>query len=238
MKKTIALSAMTAMALSGLAYSEIESEFTVSYNTDYIFRSANFGDDLYTYGFDVAGSCDCGFDWSAGIWYAEIDGPPAGFTDEELDIYGEVSKDFGFGTIGLGFVRYIFPDDDNVDGADADTTELYLSYGTSAYGLDLGAIAYLDVDAFASNFYGELSVAYGHDFTENISGELGVNVGFFDDGYAQTTVTLGLSIAVSEEISVNPYIAYSDTGSDYDDFLGGIGSDSQLYGGVSVGFSF
>lgn len=256
MKKTIALSAMTAMALSGLAYSQddsaVSADFAVSWNSDYVFRGADLGDDLFTYGLDVSGSCDCGFDWSAGIWYAEFD---AGSTtipanslglglpestiansDEELDIYAGISKDFGFGTLGLGFIRFIFPDDDN-----AGNTEIYLTYGTSFAGIDLGVGVYWNAQADDNSvtdqddLYYELSASYGHDFTDKLSGSVGAVVGFNNtngglNGFSHVTTTLGLSYAVSENVSVDPYLAY--TGADED-----LDSDS-FFGGVSVGFSF
>ena len=129
MKKTIALSAISAMALTGLAYSQddasISTDLAVSYNTEYIFRGFNLGDDLYTAGVDLAGSDFCGLDWSVGVWYGNwnagrgdvsipvvnaagvptgdsIEGFNVGFPDEELDIYGSLGKDFGAFNVSSG----------------------------------------------------------------------------------------------------------------------------------------
>lgn len=254
MKKTLALSALTAMALTGFAYSqddsEISTDFAVSYNTEYIFRGINVGDDLYTYGLDVAGSCDCGFDWSAGIWYAQFDLPGA---DEELDIYGEVSKDFGGFNVAVGFIRYIFP-----DGSDANNTEIYAGIGTEFYGLELGAKVFWNIDADNSSvfsngdLYYELSAAYGYDISDKLSASIGATVGFFDadgnpnlgngsdegSGFAQVTITAGLSYAVSENLSLNPYIAYSTAESEYVTSFNPGSEDNNFYGGISVGYSF
>jgi hypothetical protein len=258
MKKTIALSALSAMALTGFAYSQEDSsvatDFAVSYNTHYVFRGVDLGDDLYTYGLDVAGTDFCGFDWSAGIWYANWDagrgdvtlntvgGPvtvvDAPFADEELDIYGEISRDFGGFTASAGFIRYIFPDVD-----DSGNTEIYAGVGTEFGGVDLGATVYWNVDADddsvtdSGDLYYELSAAYGFDISEKLSAEAGVAVGFFDfeaeEGYAQVTGTLGLSYALSDNLSVSPYVAYADADNDY------AGADEDtFFGGVSVGYSF
>ena len=183
---------------------------------------------------------------SAGIWYAEFDAgsdldptsPTFGeaFSDEELDIYAGISKDFGFGTLGLGFIRFIFPDDDN-----AGNTEIYLTYGTSFAGIDLGGGVYWNAQADDNSvtdqddLYYELSASYGHDFTDKLSGSVGVVVGFNNtngglNGFSHVTTTLGLSYAVSENVSVDPYLAYAGADEDLD-------SDS-FFGGVSVGFSF
>ena len=249
MKKTIALSAISAMALSGLAYSQddasVSTDLAVSYNTKYVFRGQDLGDDLYTYGIDVAGSDFCGLDWSAGIWYANWDpgddefGNP--FGDEELDIYGEVSKSFGNFTAALGFIRYVFP-----DGNDEGNTEVYAGVSTEYAGFALGATVYWNVDAdsgsvtSSGDLYYEVSAEYAYDISDKISASAGVTVGFQDleirgdddfDGYAHITATLGASYAVSENISVSPYISYSTADEDY-------ANDGGFYGGVSVGYSF
>ena len=263
MKKTIALSAISAMALSGLAFSQddtsISTDLTVSYNTEYIFRGVNLGDDLYTASIDVSGSDFCGFDWSAGVWYAQFDtgsdnvnldvvdgaGLPTGdtiqdtisFPDEEIDIYGEISKTYGAFTAAVGFIRFIFPDDNN-----AGNTELYASLGTEYAGFDLSGTVYWNIDAdnasvtSPGDLYYELSASYGFDISDQLSASLGATVGFFDfegdSGYAQTTVTLGASYAATENISVSPYVAYAIADEDYGD------DDGDFFGGVSVGFSF
>lgn len=249
MKKTIALSAISAMALTGFAYSQeetsISTDFAVSYNTEYIFRGVNFGDDLYTYGVDVAGEDLAGFNWSAGIWYGQFD---ATGSDEELDIYGEISKDIGAFNFAVGYVRYIFPDGDS-----ANNTEVYAGVSTEFCGFDLGAKLFYSIDADESSFftagdiYYELSASYGYDFTEKLNGSVGAVVAFFDadgndvdseSGFAQVTVTAGLTYALSDNLSVNPYLAYSNAATDYVGIYNPGSQTENFFGGVSVGYSF
>jgi hypothetical protein len=253
MKKTIALSALSAMALTGFAYSQeddtsVSTDFAVSYSTDYIFRGIDFGENLYTYSLDVAGTDFCGLDWSAGIWYAQFDSPLEN-ADEELDIYGEVSKDFGVFSTSVGFVRYIFP-----DGDDTSNTEAYAGIGTEYAGFELGAKVYYNVDTDSGSaidsgdLYYDLSADYRYEFSDTLSGSAGATVAFFDadgrfenpseSGYVHFTVQASLSYAASENISISPYVAYSDSDSDYYSSYGVTGGEDHFYGGVSVGYSF
>lgn len=246
MKKTIALSAISAMALTGFAYSQdssISTDFALSYNSSYVFRGADLGDDLYTYGLDFAGSCDCGFDWSAGLWYGNWDaGSTAGTanSDEELDIYAGVSKDFGIATLELGFVRYIFTDDN-----DGGNTEIYLKASTNYSGIDFGAEFYWNATSgdnsvtSTGDLYYELNAAYSMTINDKLSAELSGAIGFYDNatdsGFAHLTTTLSLSYAINENISLNPYVAFSYAEEDY---IQAVDSDETFVGGVSVGYSF
>ena len=118
MKKTSTILAITSGLFFGQAQAEIESEFHVGYNSDYIYRGVELGEDAYEYGLDIAGSSDCGLDWSAGIWSISPDG--AG--DDELDIYASVGKDLGIGSVAAGFTVYTY---DGASGLD-DDAEVYL----------------------------------------------------------------------------------------------------------------
>ncbi|GHC61245.1 hypothetical protein GCM10007100_30670 [Roseibacillus persicicus] len=236
MKKTIALGAISAMAFTGLAYSEIDTSFHVGYNSTYVWRGQDLGDSMYEYGLDVSGSCDCGFDWNAGIWYAN---PSDGDFNDELDIYGSISKDFGAATVSLGFIHYEF------DETDADNSEIFLGLGTSVSGFDLGATLYYGVDGSAGTnpLWGELTAGYGYDFSDMISGSLGLTVGALldsdtagDPDYTWFTIKAGLDIAASEDITVSPYIAYNTN--DDDGFLGSALDFDGIYGGVTVSFAF
>jgi hypothetical protein len=235
MKKTIALSAISAMALTGFAYSEIESSFNVGYNSTYVWRGQDLGDSMYQYGFDFAGSCECGLDWSAGIWYAN---PSDAQFNDELDIYGEISKDFGSFSTAVGFIHYEFDENGN------DNTEAYASIGTSYSGFDLGFTYYHVIDGSLPNnpSWGELSVGYGYDISDTLAASLGVTYGFSidadgGDAYSTVNVNLALDYALSEEITVSPYIAYNTT----DNFnVASIGVEDYdgIYGGVVVTYSF
>ncbi|MFD2304045.1 hypothetical protein [Roseibacillus ishigakijimensis] len=191
---------------------------------------------MYEYGLDVAGSCDCGLDWSAGVWYAN---PSDNEANDELNIYGEVSKDFSYFTAALGFIHYEF--DDTID---ADNTEAYGSLGAAFYGVDLGATLYwvVDGDTDANPAWGELSASYGYDISDKLSASLGLTWGFTVDAdggdhYNSYNAALSFDYAASENITVSPYVAYNGADGYNVDRIG-VEDFDGIYGGVSVSFSF
>ncbi|MDP0490975.1 MAG: hypothetical protein Q7Q71_08000 [Verrucomicrobiota bacterium JB023] len=236
MKKTIALGAISAAALTGFAYSEIESSFHVGYNSTYVWRGQDLGDSMYEYGLDFAGSCECGLDWAAGVWYAN---PSDGALNDELDIYGAVSKDLGYGSVELGFIHYEF------DENGADNTEIYLGLGAAYAGIDLGAALYYVVDGSLGGnpLYGELSAEYGYDVSDALSVSFGLSLGsYLDgddvvDGYTTYGARLGADYAISEDLTLSPYVAYSET-DNYNAGFMGVDDFSGFFGGVSLAFSF
>lgn len=242
------------MGLAGLsiamfgasANAEVESEFNLGYHTDYIFRGFDMGEDLFDFGLDFAGSCDCGFDWSAGFWYGSYDTMALADNDEELDLYAGISKDLGFGSLELGFIRYLFPDDVTL-GSDA--TEIYLSYSTEFNVVELNGTFYYVVQSeqfsdLVGDWYLDLSATYGFEVAEGLSGEFGVGVAFFNDdsvggqdGLANYSAHLSLTKQVSDDISVSPYVAVVFNDDDYNPDLGGSGED-YVYGGIRTTFNF
>ncbi len=219
--------------LNGFAQAELENEFHVGYNTDYIFRGADLGADAFEYGYDVSGEGYCDFIWSAGLWYIT----PQGQADDELDIYAALSKEIGFVTAEAGFTNYSYP-----GGGFDDDAEVYLGLSGEYAGLGLGAKAYYGTEGILeSQFLGEVSAAYGFEFTDKLSGSASVTGGFIldegdggyttDSGYVFTNVNLGLSYALAENISLNPYLAYTDADESVGDFSG-------VYGGATLSFAF
>jgi len=243
--RVLGLAGLSIAMLGASANAEIESEFSLGYADEYIFRGLELGDDLYEFSLDFSGTGYCDFDWSAGIWYGfyevkdalvrELDNGDVEFEDdgdEELDIYLGVSKDFSFGTFGVGAIRYIYSDDVSLYG---DYTELYLNYGISFNAIDLGAAIYWTVDSeriagedLNGDWYAELTATYNFRITETLTGEFGVGVGFFDtdledsdgngnDGLANYSAHLALTQEISENISLTPYVSFTSNDKDYDD---------------------
>ena len=233
--------------LGASANAEIESEFSLGYANEYIFRGLELGDDLYEFSFDFSGTGYCDFDWNAGIWYGMYENS-FGSSDferneEEVDLYLGIAKETGFGTFGFGAIRYIYPDYD-----DSDTLELYLSYGISFNAIDLGAAIYWTVDAQraadleSGDWYAELTAVYNFQLTETLTGEVGVGVAFFDarwgDGLATYSAHLALSQEISENITLTPYVSLTSNDSDYDRVIPGSDGDDNLNFGSRVSFSF
>lgn len=219
------------MALTGFAYSEIESSFNVGYATTYVWRGQDLGDNLYQYGFDVAGSCECGLDWSAGIWYGS---PADDVNTDELNIYGQISKDFGLVNVAVGFIHYDFD-------AGGDNSEIFGTVGLSYAGIDFGGAFYQVIDGNIGNgSWAELTASYGYEISDKLSAALGFTFGSTvsadgGDNYTSYNLNLGFDYAVSEDITVSPFIAFNST----DNFnVTGVTDFDGVYGGATVTYSF
>ena len=232
------LAGLSVAMLGASANAEIESEFTVGYHSDYVFRGELFGNNMFDFAFDFGGSCDCGLDWNAGVWFGQWSEETVSDFQDELDIYGGVSKDLGFGALELGFIRY-----SAIGDSDSSNTEIYLGATTSFNVIDLGATFFWNIDSDSGSsvgtgdWYLKLDASYGFDITESLSGEIGLGLAFFDtdsaDGLAHYSAYLALTQALSEDISISPYIEIISNDEDYD-----AAESDFLVGGVRTTFSF
>ena len=218
--------ALTGVSLSllGTANADIETSIGVGYTSDYVFRGANNGADLFDASIDVSGSGNS-FDWAAGLWLASFDG------GNELDIYGSASKSLSDNldlTVGVTSYSYFGGLNDDND------LEPYVSIETCLAGLSVGLGAYYNESGGAGDhdFYYELTV--GHSMELGALGTLGLSavLGHFDEdnGNVDTYYGLsaGLSIAASDSITVTPHISHIIDGEDGD----------ETFAGVKVSFGF
>lgn len=223
------------------ASSGIDADFHVGYSSDYIFRGHDVGPNLFEFGLDFSGSGDVAglgaFDWSAGVWYGSFSNDMYDYDEanNELDVYAEISKSINdMFSVGVGVVNFsYFGNGSAVD----DDIDPYVTLGAEVAGIDLGATAYYDgANNYTHDWYLEFSATYERELAANLSGGLGLTVGFFDESDVDSSedndlyiaATASASYAVSENISVSPYLTAK-----WSDNLG-----DHLYGGVLVGFAF
>jgi len=233
MKKTSTILAITSGLFFGQAQAEIESEFHVGYNSDYIYRGFELGEDAYEYGLDFAGSSDCGLDWSAGIWSISPDNEDGNV--DELDIYASVSKDLGIGSVAAGFTVYTY------DGG-GDDAEVYLGFSTSQAGLDLGLTVFFGTDgAMQDAVLLEGSIGYSFEVSSKTTANIGIVYGYLldegefgDDGELYASASISLDYAVSDSITFSPYVSYNEG---EEDIIGATAADGA-HVGASVSFSF
>lgn len=224
---------LLSLSLATTAQAEIDTSFSVGYNTDYVFRGYDLGDNAFEYGFSVSGDSDLGFNWNAGIWNIDSD-LSGGVSNNELDYYASVSKDLGQGTVTFGFTHYEF----EVGGSDAGSdTEIYLGYGTSYQGVSANLNLYYGVDGFIDEqILLEGSLGYSYELSSTMSLSLSGTVAYiFDDandndGYAYSSISASLNIALSDEISLTPYLTYANGDSDIIGDAGGTRFNGFLYG--------
>jgi len=231
MKKLTTL-AISAAALTGIAVADADVSFSTGVHSDYIYRGVDLGDDqeFADFGLDVAGSCDCGVDWYAGIWYASTTGTAV----DELDIFAGISKDLGFGSVDFGYITYTYSEGTQNDA------ELYLGFSTTLAGVDLGANWSVGTDGgWESGSWVDLSAGYGY---EGLNLELGLGFAFGSanyapdvDGLATYSATLSYEYAISDDITISPYVSYVINTDDYE---GAAGDDEHFYGGASLSYAF
>jgi hypothetical protein len=236
MKKTSTIIAITSGLFFGQAQAEIESEFHVGYNSEYIYRGVELGKDAYEYGLDFAGSSDSGLDWSAGIWSIS----PDGGNDDELDIYASVSKELGIGSVAAGFTVYTY------DGGLEDDAEVFLGLSTQSCGLDLGLTVFFGTDGnFEDEILLEGTIGYSFEVSSQTTANIGITYGYMldegvatsgasDDGEVYASASISLDYAVSDSITFSPYVSYSEG----EDKRIADAADGVLFGGASVSISF
>lgn len=216
--------AISAAALASVAVAEVEASATAGFHTLYIFRGIDFTDtgsnsaenSLFDFGFDVGGSCDCGLDWYAGIWQGRTsDDSPY----NETDIYAGVTKDLGFGSVDLGVITYTYD-----DGTDNDA-EIYVGLSTSVAGIDFGSTTSIGVaGAWEDGIWQQFTLGYGIDLNDktSVGFELATGLAFGNafyaddiDGFALFQATLSVEHALSDDVTLSPYVSYVTTDDDY-----------------------
>lgn len=245
MRNKTLMTVVASAVLAGSAFGEdeIDYSFYAGYDTNYIFRGADLGNDLFSYGIDASGSCDCGFDWYAGVWFGSYrSGDLDGFNgndENETDIYGGVSKDLGFVTASVGFIHFSF-DSNNTGGlgVSEDTTEIVFGLSKSIGVIDLDFTWYEDVDAFDST-YVEFNASHSRELTDRATLNLGLGFGNYDDfggtdSYLFYSVTTGVDYALSDKLTLSTYITA--------EFTEGARNvtnveDNEFFGGASLSFS-
>ena len=140
---------------------------------------------------------------------------------------------------GVGWIYYA------LDGTD-DTQEFYatLSYDVL---LSPAISIYYDTDGFAGAWYATLGIGHSIAFSESLSLDLGLSIGYLDDndGYAELhngLLSASMSFPIGEYIAITPEIYWSFAlSSEAEDYIAGASisnDDNFVYGGVSASFSF
>ena len=218
--------------------SDLEVSIGVGYNSEYIFRSIKFADDLFTANIGVSGSGSLlgigDLDISAGLEFltGSISNPSVGDTAgggsagaHEMRINMEASKSLGSFDLAVGVTNYSYF---GAAAVNSDVLEPYVRLSTELAGLDVG-IAVHDQDWFAPlDNYIEITAGRSVDLGGLdlcVHGVIGTWTEFDDTYYG---VTVGLPISASDSITVTPHASaiFGDT------FFG----DDEFTVGVNIGF--
>lgn len=243
--KTIGAMAAATALVAGTAQAEVEYELHAGYSSEYLFRGLDLGDNLVEAGVDVAGEWN-GIGLSAGAWYGSFDGSTNVTTAsgdlirqpsvDELDLYTEVSKDFGFVTGAIGYIAYLYPQS-NLNNFST-TQEVYFSLSH-----DFGFVAssltyYWDVEG-DNDGYSELALSRSFELNQCLTLNLLTNVGYLveKEDFTAWTSKVSLDWGFAGQAKLSPFIAASVALSDEPDTAYN-GSGNELLGGAMISASF
>ena len=202
----------SALSADKVAAEDIGAEVSVGYDTDYMFRGVNLGQDLLWSDVNVSTSLSDGLDLGVGAWYANV-ADDAG--NDELDIYAGLSTSMGDMSVDLGATYYYYPDPTAGEG----TLEFGIGLGTSAGPIDLSLGLYYDIDLEAA--YYEVGAATSFDLTDTMAVDVGGAIGNADgDKLTALTFTIGVPITLSDSASLSPYVGVNIPLDDYEDEFG------------------
>ena len=222
---TAVLAFFSALSADKVAAEDIGAEVSVGYDTDYMFRGVNLGQDLLWSDVNVSTSLSDGLDLGVGAWYANV-ADDAG--NDELDIYAGLSTSMGDMSVDLGATYYYYPDPTAGEG----TLEFGIGLGTSAGPIDLSLSLYYDIDLEAA--YYELGAATSFDLTDTMAVDVGGAIGNADgDTLTALTFTIGVPITLSDSASLSPYVGVNIALDDYEDEFG-----DDIYSGLSLTVGF
>jgi hypothetical protein len=196
-----ALAAASAF-LAGNAPAEIQYKLHTGYSSEYLWRGLDLGNDLIEAGLDVTAEWN-GIGLSAGAWYGSFE--TAGQNMNELDLYGEASKDFGFVKGAIGYIAYLYPN------STSDTyQEIY--FGVSRdLGFATASLKYFWGVQGDNNGYTEFGLSKSFELNPCLSLNLDSNIGYMiEQGQATAwTTKLSLDWSFAQHAKLSPFVALS-----------------------------
>lgn len=210
--KTIGALAAASALVAGTASAEIENieyEIHGGYSSMYLFRGLDLGDDLVEGGVDVAGEWN-GLGLSAGAWYGSFASSlNNNFDSDELDLYAEASKDFGFMTGAIGYISY---QNLRIFGGE-DSQEIYFSVAKEIFGLDTSLTYFWEIEDVGSGTggYTELHTGKSFELSPCLTLNTGATLAYLaeESEFAHITAKVSLDWAFTETATLSPYIAAS-----------------------------
>ena len=234
-----ALAAVTAL-VSGTATAETAYELHTKYSSEYLFRGLNLGQDLVEVGADVTTDAS-GFGLSAGVWYGSFQDnsvPGLGSPRQdaiELDLYGQVAKDFGWFTGSLGYIyRYFQASDNNTLNAQ----EVVFGVSRQFWGIDTSLTYFWGVEK-DNNGYSEFALGKGFELGRRVVLNCGASLGYLAEQGQLTALTSKLTLdwGVTHTATLSPFVKWS-IALDDDHDSAYYRSKNQLVGGLMLSVAF
>ncbi|NOY00605.1 MAG: hypothetical protein GXP30_12850 [Verrucomicrobia bacterium] len=215
---------------------ETNASIAVGYNTSYIFRGVNYGDNQVTaqIDYDIPNT-----PLAIGAWYGN---PTQGrglnpAQTDELDLYATVSHSFGSVEAWLGYTAYLFPETGGGRLGNSSTNEVGTGIVTSAGPIDLAVSAYYDFNI--EGWYVDATAGHSFDISDIVSLELSAGISYQNDYFSaggdfnSVLVVAALPIALTDTATLRPYVAGNFALSAIDSF-----QDDQIFGGISLSVAF
>lgn len=228
--KTIGALVVASALAAGNASAEVEADLHAGYSSAYMFRGVKIGDDLLETGLNLATEYN-GLGISGGLWHGTFTNEGDSFT--ELDVYGEVSKEFSFATLALGYIYY-----DNERNFDVDYSEAYISASREIYGIDTSLTFFAEIEGDTETYI-ELAAGKSFELSQCLTLNTGAVLGYVSENreFSHIGVKAALDYAYSETATISPFLAYSwaltgNEDSVYDS------SDNELTAGTMLSVSF
>lgn len=204
----------------------------VGYDSSYIFRGVKFAEHSVWGSVDYSHSLSETLSLDLGTWYETS----AADQYDELNVYASLGTSVSGIDVSLGFLWYYFPPVGG--GDDSDTQEVFYTLGKEIAGIGIEFThAY---DFVPDGHYLALSASKSIELTDKMSLDLSAgisyNIDYFleGDGFNNVDIKAALPIALTSNVTLEPYIAYSHALEALEDE----GVDDYLYGGVSLSVGF
>ncbi len=206
--KTIGALAAASALVAGTASAEVEYEIHTGYTSEYLWRGIDLGDDLFEVGLDAATEYN-GFGLSAGAWAGFYDSPAtADNVDLEVDFYGEVNRDFGFATLGVGYIYYW-----QTGPLGVDDQEVYFT-ASRDLGFASASLTYFwDIceNNGGNDGYSEFALSRSWELSPCVALNATSTLGFLTEGveWVHWTNKVSLDWGFAEHAKLSPFVALS-----------------------------
>ena len=233
--KTIGALAAASALVAGNANAEVEYELHTGFTSEYLYRGVILGQSLVEAGADVKTEA-YGLGLSAGAWYGSFEQTGSNVT--ELDLYSDVSKDFGILTGSVGYIYRSFDAGSNEES----TGEVYFA-AAHDFGFAKASLTYYwgvdDIAKETTEGYTELAFSRSFELNSCLNLNVGTNVGYLaDDGeFTAWTTKVALDWGFAEHAKLSPFVAVSVALGEQSDTLW-YNTANEIVGGamLSVGF--
>jgi uncharacterized protein (TIGR02001 family) len=245
--KTIGALAAASALVAGNAQAEVEYELHAGYSSEYIFRGVDQGDQLVETGVNMATEYQ-GFGFSAGAWYGTFDAPSdfagvGSVTADELDLFAEVNRDFGFATLSVGYIAYIYPQSDVTKffKTQDDTQEVTFGISRDFGFLTASYVYYLIAGSGDNGGYMQLDLSRSFEINQCLALNVDTNFGYLGDegSFSAWTSRVSLDWGFAGTAKFSPFIAFSVDLTDSDVPANSFVPDgNEVAGGAMISVSF